>query len=309
MNITFLSLLFSTTFGLSWLGLHRYSNEENNLCEFEGLTRPQKRLCQKYPQFQPALKAASLSTVNLCKSTMKGHLWGCQGADKLPAVGPELSQATSESAFVHALGAGQLLAALKKICRSGATGNCDDAELRMFAIQFTDVLAMSRRAKGQKTVELHNNDVGRTTADRHSRLICKCHGQSGSCTQKTCWRGSPDPEKVAIELSAKYESAAKVRAQDELPAIFRQYVVRDRLLYIKNSINHCATTQGRECNPDLSEKSSCERLCCGRGNIKRVLREPRRECKMETIKVDGSLWPAGIKCKTVYDETTSYSCL
>ncbi|CAG5086167.1 Oidioi.mRNA.OKI2018_I69.PAR.g11127.t1.cds [Oikopleura dioica] len=308
MKITFLSLLFSTTSGLSWLGLHRYSNEEMNLCEFEGLTRPQKRLCQKYPQFQPALKAASLSTINLCKSTMKGHLWGCQGADKLPAVGPELSQATSESAFVHALGAGQLLAALKKICRSGATGSCDEAELRMFAIQFTDVLAMSRRAKGQKTVELHNNDVGRTTADRHSRLVCKCHGQSGSCTQKTCWRGSPDPEKVATELSAKYESAAKVRAQDELPAIFRQYVVRDRLLYIKNSINHCETTHGRECNPESTEKNSCDRLCCGRGNIQRVLREPRRECKMETIKVDGSLWPAGIKCNTVYDETTSFIC-
>ena len=305
MKITFLSL-FSSIAGLSWLGLHRYSHED--VCEFEGLTRPQKRLCEKYPQFQPALRAASLSTINLCKSTMKGHLWGCQGADKLPAVGPELSEATSESAFVHALGAGQLLAALKTICRTGASGSCDDAELRMFAIQFTDVLAMSRRAKGQKTVELHNNDVGRSTADRHSRLVCKCHGQSGSCMQKTCWRGSPDPEKVATELSAKYESAAKVRAQDELPAIFRKYVVRDRLLYIKNSINHCEITKGRECNPYSSEKSSCERLCCGRGFITRLHKEPRRECKMETIEVDGSLWPAGITCKTVYDSSILHTC-
>lgn len=42
------------------------------------------------------------------------------------------------------------------------------------------------------------------------RTECKCHGLSGSCTLRTCWRKLPLFRDVAIRLKDKFDGAAKV---------------------------------------------------------------------------------------------------
>lgn len=39
---------------------------------------------------------------------------------------------------------------------------------------------------------------------------CKCHGLSGSCTMRTCWRVTPPISKIGIELKRKYTEGVLV---------------------------------------------------------------------------------------------------
>lgn len=40
--------------------------------------------------------------------------------------------------------------------------------------------------------------------------VCKCHGVSGSCSVKTCWKALPELKTVGIEMMTKYSDAVKV---------------------------------------------------------------------------------------------------
>ena len=42
------------------------------------------------------------------------------------------------------------------------------------------------------------------------RLRCKCHGVSGSCEVRTCWRTVPSMRHVGTWLLNKYDVAAQV---------------------------------------------------------------------------------------------------
>ena len=39
---------------------------------------------------------------------------------------------------------------------------------------------------------------------------CRCHGVSGSCSARTCWRALPALQDVAQQLKARYGRAAQV---------------------------------------------------------------------------------------------------
>ena len=42
------------------------------------------------------------------------------------------------------------------------------------------------------------------------RMQCRCHGVSGSCELKTCWRTMPSFAQVGDYLKQKYENAVQV---------------------------------------------------------------------------------------------------
>lgn len=42
------------------------------------------------------------------------------------------------------------------------------------------------------------------------QVKCKCHGMSGSCEMKTCWRIAPDYRLVGKLLKERYRSAVLV---------------------------------------------------------------------------------------------------
>lgn len=41
--------------------------------------------------------------------------------------------------------------------------------------------------------------------------VCKCHGMSGSCSVRACWRKLPPFRKIGDILTSRFEGASSVR--------------------------------------------------------------------------------------------------
>ena len=89
---------------------------------------------------------------------------------------------------------------------------------------------------------------------------CKCHGVSGSCSIKTCWRALPDFSKIGDQLKDRYGMAIEVKRKRRKDAYsFKpinkniDIVPADELVYIQKSPDYCSPdrkmgsigTQGR----------------------------------------------------------------
>ena len=59
-------------------------------------------------------------------------------------------------------------------------------------------------------MNLHNNKVGRKVLANNMSKQCKCHGVSGSCVTKTCWKTVPKFDEYASILKKKYMKALQV---------------------------------------------------------------------------------------------------
>ncbi|MCJ8742171.1 hypothetical protein PDJAM_G00079000 [Pangasius djambal] len=111
-------------------------------------------------------------------------------------------------------------------------------------------------------------------------MKCKCHGVSGSCSIRTCWRGLQDLKEIAQDLKTKYLSATRVKHQPT--GTRKQLVPKDidvrpvrenELVYLQSSPDFCTKnekmgsigTQDRQCNKTSSGSDSCDLMCCGRG--------------------------------------------
>ena len=135
-------------------------------------------------------------------------------------------------------------------------------------------------------------------------LVCRCHGVSGSCQTKTCFRRLSEFKQVATLLKKKYDKAinvvSKTKGQDTRvlrPRRGKRYTQND-LIALDPSPNYCKKSEdrgtlgtfGRECNPATSGKGSCSYMCCGRGH-KTVDLEIEERCKCEYV------WCCYVKCQ------------
>ncbi|CAG7716562.1 unnamed protein product [Allacma fusca] len=120
---------------------------------------------------------------------------------------------------------------------------------------------------------------------------CKCHGLSGSCELRTCWRTAPDFRRVGTVLKNKFRRAIMIdqsefgnRPLNRVQKSFnkqrrkrrdRQYKkqANSELWYYEKSPTYCDLnndfnipgTSGRMCNNTGRDSGSCSTLCCGRG--------------------------------------------
>lgn len=76
---------------------------------------------------------------------------------------------------------------------------------------------------------------------------CKCHGVSGSCSIKTCWRSLSDFNKIGDTLKNKYGMAIEVKrkrkkGQHTFVPINKKVnsIPNDELVYIQKSPDYCA---------------------------------------------------------------------
>nr|XP_014344527.1 PREDICTED: protein Wnt-11b-like [Latimeria chalumnae] len=145
---------------------------------------------------------------------------------------------------------------------------------------------------------------------------CKCHGVSGSCSVKTCWRSLQDLGEVAEDLKAKYLGATKVMQRHmgtRKQLVPRELDVRPvretELVYLVSSPDYCTKnekqgsygTQDRQCNRTSVGSDSCNLMCCGRGyNTYTETLVERCQCKYH--------WCCYVTCKRCERAEKRYLC-
>lgn len=81
-----------------------------------------------------------------------------------------------------------------------------------YGIEFSK-LFLDGREKGtdiQSQINLHNNQAGRRAVLRNMIFRCKCHGVSGTCQLKTCWKSAPPFHVIGKILKQQFKRAILV---------------------------------------------------------------------------------------------------
>lgn len=144
---------------------------------------------------------------------------------------------------------------------------------------------------------------------------CRCHGVSGSCAVKTCWKSMSSFEKIGNYLKDKYESSIQIsdRMKRKVRRKEKNYhripIKKEDLVYTNRSPNYCVEdrklgisgTHGRECNRTSEGPDGCNLLCCGRGYNTHVVRHVERcECKF--------VWCCYVRCRRCESMTDVHTC-
>ncbi|KAK9888594.1 hypothetical protein WA026_000829 [Henosepilachna vigintioctopunctata] len=173
-----------------------------------------------------------------------------------------------------------------------------------------------RKRSDMKTlVKLHNYAAGRWAVKNFMRMECKCHGLSGSCTLKTCWRKLPNFREVGNRLKERFDGAAKVIAGNDGQSFIPEGDTikppgKLDLVYSEDTPNYCAAnnslgsfgTQGRVCDDKSLGEEGCGILCCGRG-YRKFYKTESKDCKC-IFK-----WCCEVKCEQCNETRAISTCL
>ncbi|KAF0298754.1 Protein Wnt-5b [Amphibalanus amphitrite] len=200
-------------------------------------------------------------------------------------------------------------------------GGCGDniAYGYRFARTFADIRERERRFRAgsrrqaRALMNIHNNRAGAKSVISLTKVNCRCHGVSGSCSAVTCWQRLPAFREVGDMLKDKYDGATKVRVTRRSKLRVRNKSYRqptaDDLVYIRESPDYCrrnatlgsSGTAGRTCVRGSKGTDGCDLLCCGRGyNTQRVTVTERCRCKF--------VWCCKVQCHACTRRKTLHTC-
>ncbi|XP_035208146.1 protein Wnt-4-like [Stegodyphus dumicola] len=331
---------------IKWLSLLRTASigtiDSAELCpNLEGLTRRQIKICIRNVEVMDSVRFGAEQAVIECQWQFKYRRWNCSTINGTRLFGKTVMEGTRESAFVHAISSAGVSHAVTRACSSGRLvrcgcdrtvqkspadsfkwSGCSDniAYGTAFSKSFVDTNDI-RQARGKSDpkaiMNLHNNEAGRKAIEYQMRIECKCHGASGSCQTKTCWRAMPEFRMIGSDLKNRFDAATEVRPKKmgkrtklaPVSNVFKPFTDVD-LIYLKSSPDFCEPndkigslgTHGRECNKTSRDVDGCELLCCGRGYSRHLQNVVERcHCKFH--------WCCHVTCKECKSETETYECL
>ncbi|TMS39544.1 hypothetical protein L596_006050 [Steinernema carpocapsae] len=291
------------------------------------LSARQRDLCYRNPSAVRAVIEGVSSAASECQTQFTNDRWNCSIADS-KAYETGLNVGSRESAYVVAISSGSVSHSIARACARGHIDDCgcgkkpknsissdftwsgcsDNVRYgNSFVRKFVEA-DEKQNSDSRAMMNLHNSQVARRILANSLRKQCKCHGVSGSCVTKTCWKVVPKLDDFAKYLKDKYDSAQQVtvsssgndlviasknttsggRAERYLRDGNEDKVTKTSLVFLDTSPNYCAdsSTIGRECTD-----GNCGSLCCGRGyTVKREIRSVPCRCKF--------LWCCEVKCDT-----------
>ncbi|CAJ0964520.1 unnamed protein product [Ranitomeya imitator] len=299
-------------------------NESEHCKLLEGLVPDQTQLCKRNLELMQSVVNAAKQTKLICQLTFSDMRWNCSSIELSPNFTPDLLKVTPlpepvpQGSYPHAPVDPLLLKFLDQAFGGG--GGCGD-NLR-YGLQmgsaFVDAPMKSSKfgTQATKLMNLHNNAVGRQVLMDSMETKCKCHGVSGSCSVKTCWKGLQDLPHIADELKSKYLAATKVihrQMGTRKHLVHKELDIRpvreSELLYLNSSPDYCARnpklgsygTQDRLCNKTSLGSDSCNLMCCGRGyNVYTETLVERCQCKY--------YWCCYVMCKKCERTVERYVC-
>ncbi|XP_077998717.1 protein Wnt-4-like [Glandiceps talaboti] len=315
--------------------------DEAETCEkLPGLIARQVQICKVNVEVMDSVATGASMAIDECQFQFRNRRWNCSTVDSTggPVFGKILEQGTREAAFVHAISSAGVSHAVTTACSSGELQvcGCDRSEKKsnpgfqwsgcsdnvdygnQFTKQFVD--ARERRARRvsrtRNLMNLHNNEAGRRTIDDNMKIECKCHGVSGSCEMKTCWRAMPTFREIGEKLKEKFDGATEVeertvgsrRQLRPVNSQFKPHTEAD-LVYLDESPDFCNLdvksgslgTIGRECNKTSKALDGCDLMCCTRGYVTKTVDIVERcSCKFH--------WCCYVKCKRCKRTVDVHTC-
>ncbi|KAF6030278.1 WNT2B [Bugula neritina] len=290
-----------------------------------GLSSAQKKLCRNSPDVMRDVGAGIQLAEEECQHQFRHRRWNCsifsyQSRDTTLFTN-FISRGSREVAFIHTIASAGVVQSLLMACSDGSLSNCEcdpskkngksrDSKGEFdwsgcsnnvkfglkYAKSFTDAKeSETRDLRG--LMNLHNNNAGRRAIQKHLQLKCKCHGVSGSCGVRTCWKATQDFAIIGDFLKTKYNRAVKVdTTQDstgKLVAVNSNRSLRKGdMVYMDESPDYCLHnpfvgslgTERRTCstNKRAKEEEHCDDMCCGKGFVSQTIIEDLNcDCKFQ----------------------------
>ncbi|XP_068724214.1 protein Wnt-8b-like [Montipora capricornis] len=300
---------------------------------------------ESYPLLLTIVRAGAYKGLTQCQRLFRNEIWNCSVDNmkvyhgQLPIFVKRTSPyANRETAFLHAISSAAITyeithqCARKKIpgCGCGKTGKlpqdqsnwrwggCSDNIKfgKKAAKQFIDKLEDGNDARA--AFNLHNNEVGRNAVQASLKQRCKCHGVSGSCNLKTCWKQLSTFEAIGAALKQKYNTAESViflngELQKQRRKRYTSITSKDKkLVYLNASPDYCTRNEtagspgmlGRACSSDSVSPEKCRSLCnaCNL-RYQTVHRFKRIKCKCKFV------WCCAVKCELCTVKYSLTTCL
>ncbi|KAL5005829.1 hypothetical protein ScPMuIL_016987 [Solemya velum] len=335
--------------GLWWAVGSPLVMDTNSICrKSRRLAGKQQEICQNEKEIVAEVARGAQLAILECQFQFRLRKWNCTTARR--SFAKVLRRDTRETAFVYAVTAAGVTYAVTQACSMGRLLQCtcdnnipelttdssyrnkisdiitdgkfewggcgDNVEFGYLkSTEFMDARRKKRRGDITTLIQLHNNEAGRTAVMLYMRIDCKCHGLSGSCTLKTCWRKMPIFRDVGYRLKEKFDGSAKVIGSNDGKTLIPEGNTikppsREDLIYSEKSPDFCKRskrvgslgTKGRYCNPNSMSVGGCDLMCCGRGFSKEQITVTENcMCQFK--------WCCEVKCKTCVTEKTVYQCL
>ncbi|XP_030040645.1 protein Wnt-7b isoform X2 [Manduca sexta] len=307
-----------------------------------GLTDKQRAMCRASPAAIAAIGDGLRMAYEECRVQLSGRRWNCSGVGDGNHFGHVMPMATREAAFTYAITSAGVTHALSMACARGELPACGCTANRRRVVnaveqfqwggcgsgafgarvarRFLDARELERDARA--LMNLHNNRVGRKVVKDLVHRECKCHGVSGSCAMRTCWRALPTFRAAAAALREKY-ARARLVVPHPAPAEQTHLLLRrpkqasgvgraprkSELVYLEPSPSYCEPdlaagsygTHGRTCNRTSKGEDGCESLCCGRGySTQRRVERTKCRCRFH--------WCCSVSCATCVANKETHVC-
>uniref|UniRef100_A0A8D8Q9G2 Protein Wnt n=2 Tax=Cacopsylla melanoneura TaxID=428564 RepID=A0A8D8Q9G2_9HEMI len=216
-----------------------------------GLSSKQREMCVAYPDLMAAIGSGVSLGLAECQTQFRLHRWNCSATRRPDTFGHVVIVGSREAAYTYAVTSAGVTYAITSACSRGNISNCgcemyrprmrhrglpahsgvvppdEAAEVPSnnwkwggcsvdigFAMKYARKFLDAREIEGdaRSLMNLHNNKAGRKMVKTLLQTECKCHGVSGSCTMKTCWRTLPPFKVIGDALMKKYHKARGVSA-------------------------------------------------------------------------------------------------
>ncbi|KAM4790280.1 LOW QUALITY PROTEIN: protein Wnt-4-like [Cyanocitta cristata] len=292
---------------VTWLSLAKQTSlkavlQDPRGCDgLAGLVEEQVRICRRQVEAMEAVQRGAELAVLECQHQFHSHRWNSSPLQGLQVCSKATIQGTRESLFIHAISAASIAFAVTRACSrrelhkcgcdhkvqgvspEGFLSGCSDNLSYGIAFSQASVDSPERRcgvSSSRVLMNLHNNEAGRKALLAHMKVECKCHGVSGSCEVRTCWKVMPPFRQVGNVLKEKFEGATELYPKRvgshkllvPKSSRFKPYTAHD-LVYLLASPDFCDRdprhgifgTSGRQCiRTSLATDSGCVLRCCGR---------------------------------------------
>ncbi|XP_014677720.1 PREDICTED: protein Wnt-16-like [Priapulus caudatus] len=317
-------------------------NIDEMCAQYPGLVTQQLQVCREKPHTFPYVSEGARRGIVECQYQFKYERWNCTvNARNGTVFDYVLDKGLRETAFLYGVTSAGVVHAVTQSCSAGNLTDCSCDMSRQgqtdpvegwkwggcsdnvnygldFSRKFVDAPDKIKHKKlrdVRNLMNLQNNEAGRRAIQSLVETQCRCHGVSGSCQMKTCWKTIPTFKRVGEKLKELYEHSIHVapRARRKLRrkgrALRKVAIPKEYMVYTSKSPNYCVVdldkgilgTSGRVCNKTSTGSDSCDLLCCGRGYNTQIVRHVERcNCKF--------IYCCYVKCRTCETMVDVHTC-